>query len=863
MKKLYKSYNESTNIFQEYEKTYPKHFKIESIGQTWEKREINVITISKDIKSADTKPALFFTGTIHAREWIGHELAVEFTKYILENLEQDLMLQLYLEKATIYMVPCANPDGYEYSRSHFNFWRKNRRENADGSFGVDLNRNFPIGFVSGTKPNSNVYGGPTPFSEPETIALRDFVESHSNITIALDYHSQGNVFFPAHDFRHEDAIDTTDINILCANMAEKIRKVSYREYGIHQGKPPAKLISGSGREFYHSKGILSSVVEVGTRNISDYMGNMNEHLREHIEALLSALNDVPNYGEKAKLKRVDSFEINSVGSSSVSLKWTYNSKKDVYFELYRSRKDKSFCMGSNLVTRTKSLEFTDLHLESCTDYYYNIRAVNKSRTIKSAFYPQIRVRTDTDFDEFTRTYHAQASKTGYVAEKLKNNAQHFGVNSLFVGVDQLKGVSYAIVTINPLRIPKNITIKSAYFSLYPINRVSATIEKYGEWNVGLVDPQSIKDITNFDEVDNMKIISYVGKPTKSHQLTQGIWRKWDFSGLECDALNEQIQNGLITFRIEGPKELEAGRSKQMMQWDLGYGKFSGGLEYRPRLELTYKLEPEITTIYPKIIHTISKNKIQENELISGFDKDGSKIYSTMEFNLGTIPPYNETMIVNAYLELNSTKIYLKDDIRFHLEFVDESIDKDFEGISNREVIQNIGYDVSANELKNNQTQYFMFDEFSNRELNQKLKDRSDVAFVLKPTSSKKSIKDKIVAWEVNNKDLSPKLIIEHIAKRRFPVAQVKNAKVFIENGKIKLTWENPTENGFRGTKVIKNPYRFPASQKDGQKIYAGPDNYTYDDFGALDISKYFSIFTYDDVPNYSEPVVIQYIPENK
>lgn len=92
------------------------------------------------------------------------------------------------------MVPCANPDGYEYSRNHFSFWRKNRRQNADGTYGVDLNRNFPIGFTKTTNTLSNVYGGAEPFSEPETTALKEFVEAHENITIALDYHSQGNVF---------------------------------------------------------------------------------------------------------------------------------------------------------------------------------------------------------------------------------------------------------------------------------------------------------------------------------------------------------------------------------------------------------------------------------------------------------------------------------------------------------------------------------------------------------------------------------------------------------------------------------------------------------------------------------------------
>jgi len=861
LKQLYRSYNESTKIFKNYEKKYKDYFSIKSIGKTWEKRDINLITISKDIKNADKKPALFFTGTIHAREWIGHELAIEFTKYMLQNITKDMGLQKYLENATIYMVPCANPDGFEYSRNHFSFWRKNRRSNADGTFGVDLNRNFPIGFVNTTATNSNVYGGPNPFSEPETIALRDFIQSHENITIALDYHSQGNVFFPAHDFRHEDAIDTTDINILCANMAENIRKISGREYGIHQGKPPAKLISGSGREFYHSKGILSTVVEVGTRNISDYMGDMNEHLREHTYALLAALKEVPNYKKSSPIKRVDSFEVTAIGSSHVDLKWDYKLNNDIYFEIYRSQKDKKFCFTSNKITRTQSLEFSDINLSSNKDYYYNIRAVSKKTNIKSPYFPQIKVRTTPEFDEFSRTYFADAKETGYIAQKYNNNEKHFGVNSLFVGIDENKGISYAIITINLKSISEEAKIKSASFNLYPINRVSTTIEKYGEWNVGIVNQDTMGDITNFSDVQKMEILSYIGRPTESHQLTQGIWRNWHLSGFECEILTNQIKNNRVILRVEGPKELQIGRTKQMMQWDIGYGKFGFGLSYRPRLELTYKLEPTTTTIYPKVINTVSKKSILKDKLDCGFSKDGSKIYSTFRFGLGAIPPFNHTMITKAYFELNSKKIYVKDDIRFHLEFVDESVEQDYKSITQREIIQNIGYDVSANELKNNQKQYFVFDIYAEIELNQKLKNKTDIAFVLKATSSKKSIKDIVVSWESTDKELSPKLIIEHIPKRRFAVNSVKNEKLSTEKSKIKITWTNPNDKSFRGVKVIKNPYRVPLSHTDGQKLYAGTDSYTIDDFGATDIEKYFAIFTFDDVPNYSKPVILKYNPK--
>jgi hypothetical protein len=858
LKQLYRSYEESTEIFNKFQEIYSDNFKIESIGKTWEQRDINLITISKNINSADNNPALFFTGTIHAREWVGHELAIEFAKYILENLETDPTLQAYLKNITIYMVPCANPDGYEYSRKHFSFWRKNRRVNADGTYGVDLNRNFPIGYVKSTATSSNVYGGPEPFSEPETRALRDFVETHENITIALDYHSQGNVFFPAHDFRHEDTIDTTDMNTLCANMAEEIRKISGREYGIHQGKPPTKLISGSGREFYYSKGIISAVVEVGTRNISDYMDDMNEHLREHIPALIAAVKEVPNYSKQNLEQRVKSFEVTEIGSNHVNLKWDYKQSKNIFFEIYRSLKDKSFCNPSNLIAKTQSLEFKDINLNSNKDYFYNMRAVNKKSGDKSPFYPQVRLRTDPDYDEFSRTYYAGSKGTGYVSENINDNSKHFGINSLFVGVDENKGISYAIITINVESLPAEALIKSASINLYPINRVSTTIEKYGEWNIGLVNQKNMGDFTNFEDVDNMEILKYIGRPTESHQLTQGIWRDWTLSGIECDYLRESIHEEQIVLRVEGPKELIIGRTRQMMQWDIGYGKFGYGLPSRPRLEITYTMTPTITQVYPKAVYTVNKKEVIENEINSGFDKNGCIIYSTFKFNLSSLPPYNDTIITKAYFELNSTKVYIKDDIRFHLEFVDENINQDYEGIKNREIIQNVGFDVSATELKNNQTQYFTFDTFSELTLNDKLKTKSDIAFVLKPTSSKKSVKDKSVSWEITNGSLSPKLILEHIPKRRFPIEQVTNAKLLKENGKIKITWENPDNNDLKGVKVIKNPFREPFSTHDGQKLYAGIDEYTYDDFGAKDIDKYYAIFTYDDIPNYSDPIILKY-----
>jgi len=75
---------------------------------------------------------------------------------------------------------------------------------------------------------------------------------------------------------------------------------------------------------------------------------------------------------------------------------------------------------------------------------------------------------------------------------------------------------------------------------------------------------------------------------------------------------------------------------------------------------------------------------------------------------------------------------------------------------------------------------------------------------------------------------------------------------------IKLSWKNPKDEAFKGVIVVKNPFHIPSSPYDGQKLYGGKDAYTYDNFGALDESKYYAVFTYDDVPNFSEPCSVFY-----
>ena len=855
MKKQYYSYDKTIEFFQKAESIFPELIEILIIGKTYEERDIILVKISLDVKNADNKPALLYTGTVHAREWIGNELGVKLTEYITENYQFDPRLEKTLQNSIIYLVPSLNPDGFEYSRKHFSFWRKNRRKNSDGTFGVDLNRNFSIGFQKVTDKSSNIYGGEEPFSEAETGAIKKFVDSHPNITIALDYHSQGNVFFPAHKFRHEAEIDGTDMNTLCANMSHEIQKVSGRTYGIHRGKPPTKLISGSGREYYYSKGIIAIVVEVGTKNIPDYAKSMIESVNEHIPALLKAFSETVNYSTFAP-KRVDNFSIESVNIQEITLSWNYELREDIYFEIYRNREDKQASGEHNRVGVTKSNSFTDIQLESGSKYYYTIRAVNINTKIKSPFTPAVKGTTLLNRCDFSKRIFPIKSEIGYLAENSQeSNFKHFGHNSLFIGVNKFKGISNAVLSFPLDQLPENIIIESASLSLYPMNRVGAKIEKYGEWNISILKQDLIFDIYNFDEVENCETVGTVGDSLKSQNLTQGIWNSWKFSKFETTYLQDEVAKGKVLFRVDGAKTLPLGEDSQMMQFDIGYGKFGGGLEYRPFLDIKYKIPSEEIVFSPTKVKTIFKDSFSEDILKVGFDKSGFKTYGITEFNLSELPKPETTVITEAYIELKNGNIFKGNtDIRFSLELVEVGEDQSYNSVQNRNTLGYIGYDIANSDLLNIENKFFIFDSNLKLELENIHKSDRQVQIIIRVTSPDNPI-GKYIEW------IEPKLLVRYIKKRKEAVSQVDNLNVSKEKGMIKLSWDNPEEKDFKGCYVIRNSFHPPKNFSDGVKLYGGIDSYTYDNFASFDKDKYYAVFTYDNVPNFSEPKIVKYLAE--
>jgi len=121
--------------------------------------------------------------------------------YLLENYSSDPEIHGLVNNTAMYFVPMVNPDGYMQNQTTNpnggGMWRKNKRDNNGvlNDAGVDLNRNYGYewgGLGTSNDFSSNVYRGPSAFSEPETQAIKFFTETH-NFTFALNYHTSGNL----------------------------------------------------------------------------------------------------------------------------------------------------------------------------------------------------------------------------------------------------------------------------------------------------------------------------------------------------------------------------------------------------------------------------------------------------------------------------------------------------------------------------------------------------------------------------------------------------------------------------------------------------------------------------------------------
>ena len=161
-----------------------------SIGTTHELRHIWAVRLSDnpDVDEAG-EPEILLDTMHHAREIMSSEFGIMWADYLCSNYGTDPVITWLMDNRELYIISIVNPDGVVYNETiepgGGGMWRKNRRNNGGGVYGVDPNRNYPFEWVGGgssTDPSSDTYRGPSAGSEPEVIAVMGLVNSHEFVT---------------------------------------------------------------------------------------------------------------------------------------------------------------------------------------------------------------------------------------------------------------------------------------------------------------------------------------------------------------------------------------------------------------------------------------------------------------------------------------------------------------------------------------------------------------------------------------------------------------------------------------------------------------------------------------------------------
>ena len=207
----YRTYSETVARLNGLAGATPGIVSLFSIGTSIEGRTIWAVKVSDNVGVDEDEPEVLYMGCHHARELMAVEMPLRFLEHLVTGYYSNAQVKQLVDAREFFFVPIVNPDGYVYVQNNHagnsnGWWRKNRRNNGNGSFGVDLNRNYGYewGFDNvGSSPSTNsaTYRGTAAFSEPETQAVRDFCAAREFV-IWLSYHSYGDLFLYPWGYDH-------------------------------------------------------------------------------------------------------------------------------------------------------------------------------------------------------------------------------------------------------------------------------------------------------------------------------------------------------------------------------------------------------------------------------------------------------------------------------------------------------------------------------------------------------------------------------------------------------------------------------------------------------------------------------------
>lgn len=263
--------------------------------------EIWALKVSDNVESEEDEPSVYYLSEHHAREPISLEVNMAVLNHIIDNYGSDPEITDNVDNTQIWFVPLVNPNGHKIVTDEiYTMWRKNISDNNEnGSInvtgynpedGVDPNRNY--GWEWGgasTNWTSETYQGTSAFSEPETQAVQNLIDSH-HFVAGISYHSYSElVLYP---FGYEDGVMAPDQAALEELAIDMAATIPGQNGGFYTPEAAWELYPCTGTTddyTYGTHGVFSYTIELATEFIPP-AGQVEGICDNNIEAAMILLN---------------------------------------------------------------------------------------------------------------------------------------------------------------------------------------------------------------------------------------------------------------------------------------------------------------------------------------------------------------------------------------------------------------------------------------------------------------------------------------------------------------------------------------------------------------------------------------------
>lgn len=245
---------------------YPSYISVSNIGTSVLGRGIPVIMLG----NPEAPHRVLVTAAMHGREYESAQVVMRLVECYASSYSAG-QLQEVANNTLFCVVPMVNPDGVTIAQSgavtvvdpgykdfinktgHAAAWKCNAN-------GVDINRNFNVlwnivdqhGHVA---PSYEMFKGYQPESEPETVAIRNYV-ANGGFSMCVNYHQAGNVIYAGSELA---VPEVNQASLILAQTVSSVNRCPITKYskGIPSYATFADYVCGV-------LGKPSTTIEVGT-----------------------------------------------------------------------------------------------------------------------------------------------------------------------------------------------------------------------------------------------------------------------------------------------------------------------------------------------------------------------------------------------------------------------------------------------------------------------------------------------------------------------------------------------------------------------------------------------------------------------